>query len=252
MLRAGPVLTVLALAVGAPWAVAGDAAGLEFLGFSRDASHLAFEQYGIRDGSGFPYSEVFLVDVARNRYRASAVLGGPAFDGRSLESVRQEARRRMAAEFARVGLVPRRFPGFLKAARPVGETVEEPATPADTAPAGSGQPAGPPPSELAFQVGGRPYTLVLRQLPFGPSQDCPTPGFVRGLELRLHAGLPPGRLLLVLQKDARLPASRSCAFTYRLAQVRVLGKSLAVFVAVYRTGFEGPDRRWMVVTGRLP
>ncbi|MER3444496.1 MAG: hypothetical protein C4333_10405, partial [Meiothermus sp.] len=77
VLRAGLVLAVLALAAGAPRAVAGDAAGLEFLGFSRDASHLAFEQYGIRDGSGFPYSEVFLVDVARNRFRASAVLGGP-------------------------------------------------------------------------------------------------------------------------------------------------------------------------------
>lgn len=252
MLRAGLVLAVLALAAGAPRAVAGDAAGLEFLGFSRDASHLAFEQYGIRDGSGFPYSEVFLIDVARNRFRASAVLGGPAFEGRSLESVRQEARRRMAAEFARVGLTPGRSPGFLKAARPVGDVVEEPATPADTAPAGPGRPSGPAPSSLGFEAGGRPYTLLLRELPFGPSQDCPTPGFVRGLELQLHAGLPPSRLLAVLQKDTRLPASRFCAFTYRLAQVRVLGKSLAVFVAVYRTGFEGPDRRWMVVTGRLP
>jgi predicted secreted protein len=53
---------MLALIAALP-ARAGDAAYLEILGFSADGGIFAFEQYGVQDGSGFPYAERFYIDV---------------------------------------------------------------------------------------------------------------------------------------------------------------------------------------------
>ncbi|TIL61031.1 MAG: hypothetical protein E5Y89_28055, partial [Mesorhizobium sp.] len=35
---------------------AGDVAELEILGFSKDGGVFAFEEYGVQDGSGYPYA----------------------------------------------------------------------------------------------------------------------------------------------------------------------------------------------------
>ncbi|RUV10776.1 DUF2259 domain-containing protein, partial [Mesorhizobium sp. M5C.F.Ca.IN.020.32.2.1] len=37
-------------------AQAGDVAELEILGFTSDGGAFAFEEYGVQDGSGFPYA----------------------------------------------------------------------------------------------------------------------------------------------------------------------------------------------------
>jgi hypothetical protein len=52
---------IVALFMGA-WplvAQAGDAAKLDILGFSKDGGVFAFEEYGVQDGSGFPYANRF-------------------------------------------------------------------------------------------------------------------------------------------------------------------------------------------------
>ena len=38
------------------------------LGYSNDGSHFAFEQYGIQDGSGFPFAEIFIVDLVNDAW----------------------------------------------------------------------------------------------------------------------------------------------------------------------------------------
>ena len=52
----------------APWpaasARAGDVAELEILGFSDDGGVFAFEEYGVQDGSGFPYANRYYIDTA--------------------------------------------------------------------------------------------------------------------------------------------------------------------------------------------
>src|SRR5690606_36811639 len=40
-------------------AFAGDTASLDVLGYSPDGKVFAFEEYGIADGSGFPYSNIY-------------------------------------------------------------------------------------------------------------------------------------------------------------------------------------------------
>ena len=52
----------LALLLAAP-AVAGDRALADFIGFSEDGRYFAFEEYGVQDGSGFPYSTIYVIDL---------------------------------------------------------------------------------------------------------------------------------------------------------------------------------------------
>jgi len=49
-------------------AVAGDIAALQSIGFSVDGSVYAFEEYGIQDGSGFPYSNIYVIDTVKDVY----------------------------------------------------------------------------------------------------------------------------------------------------------------------------------------
>lgn len=53
---------------------AGDAATFINLGFSPDGSFYAFGQYGYYDGSGFPYGEIFIIDVKKNNYVKGGVI----------------------------------------------------------------------------------------------------------------------------------------------------------------------------------
>ncbi|TGW02055.1 DUF2259 domain-containing protein, partial [Mesorhizobium sp. M2D.F.Ca.ET.145.01.1.1] len=49
-------------------AQAGDVAELEILGFTRDGSVFAFEEYGVQDGSGFPYANRYYIDTSSDSF----------------------------------------------------------------------------------------------------------------------------------------------------------------------------------------
>lgn len=53
---------------------AGDVATFVNLGFSPDGKFFAFGQYGYYDGSGFPYGEIFIIDVTKNDYVSGGVI----------------------------------------------------------------------------------------------------------------------------------------------------------------------------------
>lgn len=58
--------------------------------------------------------------------------------------------------------------------------------------------------------------------------------------------------LQILQKDTDvLPKSRSCPVGYKIEQVYIYQNKIAVFLNVFSQGFEGPDMRYMVVTGEI-
>lgn len=217
-MRALPLLFLLLLGL----ARAGDAATLEFWGFSRDGKYLAFEQYGIRDGSGFPYSEIYLVDVARNTLVAGANVviqsekAGPS-------AARQRALAQSQAVLRRYRIVRGNQGRFAGA---VGKNYAA--------------------QRLEFSGAAATYTLELT------TSDAPSQGNCLTDRPRLpELSLSSGRNERVLRRDTRLPASRACAYAYQVHSIFVLGSSLAVFVQVTRDGFEGPDLRWMVVTARL-
>src|SRR5690606_4210255 len=47
---------------------AGDVAELDILGFSQNGGIFAFEEYGVQDGSGFPYANRYYIDTATDSY----------------------------------------------------------------------------------------------------------------------------------------------------------------------------------------
>ena len=47
---------------------AGDVAELEILGFTGDGGVFAFEEYGVQDGSGFPYANRYYIDTADDTF----------------------------------------------------------------------------------------------------------------------------------------------------------------------------------------
>src|SRR5690606_6519331 len=41
---------------------------IDYIGYSPDGSHFAFEEFGIQDGSGFPYSTIYVIDLAADAF----------------------------------------------------------------------------------------------------------------------------------------------------------------------------------------
>src|SRR5262245_47503462 len=75
-------------------AEAGDAAQLNILGFSRDGAIFAFEEYGVQDGSGFPYANRFYIDTATDSFLARTPVRVRIDDeNASIDAARDKARR---------------------------------------------------------------------------------------------------------------------------------------------------------------
>ncbi len=86
---AASLIAVLGLAL--PTAAA-DRALINMIGYSEDGNYFAFEQFGIQDGSGFAFSDVFVIDLVNDEWTAGSPFEVQAEDeGRSLAEVRLEA-----------------------------------------------------------------------------------------------------------------------------------------------------------------
>jgi predicted secreted protein len=65
-----------------------------------------------------------------------------------------------------------------------------------------------------------------------------------------------GRPTIHLSRDQTIPPARGCPEQYGIAEAHALllpdgSKALAVVIHYFYTAFEGPDRRFIVVTGRV-
>ena len=83
------LLLVLALVLPA---AAADRALINMIGYSQDGNYFAFEQYGIQDGSGFAFSDVFVVDLVNDKWTYGTPFEVQAEDEtKPLSEVRAEA-----------------------------------------------------------------------------------------------------------------------------------------------------------------
>ncbi len=48
--------------------IAGDSAVAKLMGFSKDGKYVAFETFGVKDGSGFAYATIAILNVDKNEY----------------------------------------------------------------------------------------------------------------------------------------------------------------------------------------
>jgi predicted secreted protein len=222
---------------------AGDYATLNVLGFSNDGRYLAFEEYGWQDGSGFPYATIYFIDTAKNAYAA------PKVDVMiENESATETAARSRVAALAAKKLkqfrIVRGNTGRLILSHPLTDlTFEgEAAKKADTLVKFS--------EEVTPYHREGDYELLLTPVKVMP-KECTDYGndiFMLELKLTNNAGDSTSKFL---QKDTSLPASRGCVMSYRIQDVYIYKGIIAVFMSFDTPGFEGPDSRFMAISGKL-
>ncbi len=239
---------ILAITFGAAAAQAGDIAEHRILGFTPDGAVFAFEEFGVQDGSGFPYSNIYVVDTG-----ADSWLPGTPFrvrlddETKPLAEARAEARRQAAPLLGKIGLDDR---AVVLAASPLGEFESDPLGTAFGEPFPSHPLQNPPDRRYRADI-----ELFDAET---PGQDCETfigDGKPQGFRLKI-ANLTSNAEAVLHEDGGDIPRSRGCPITYRIETVAVPAgypaKTVAVVLSILRPGFEGPDRRFLAVTGELP
>ncbi|HKP71279.1 MAG TPA: DUF2259 domain-containing protein [Pyrinomonadaceae bacterium] len=238
--------TLLLVGVVAIFAVtavrAGDYAKLNFIGFSKTGKYLAFEEHGIQDGSGFPYSSFYIVNVETNSYAAGPFRVRLENETATELQTRTKARLAAAASLKKFGIIERNT-GSLVVSRLFTDLSVRKLTDDEN---------------KSFKINfaefvDSMYTEGNYELALNLVEDKPkTCG---------HEELPVYKIALtlkdnkadtttVLQKDPNVPAARGCPIRYELQYVYLYKHYIAVFMPSYTTGFEGPDLRYIVTTGK--
>lgn len=233
------VLVALAAPIIPVTANAGDAARLDILGFSQDGGVFAFEEHGIQDGSGFPYANRFYIDTETDAFLKGTPIRVRIDDETAtLDAARDEAQRQGEAVVKQAVLEANR--GFTAGFNPVTELSADPLRMA----------VNPRP---VFPAIDPPLEFRLEILPFGEQKQCHGLGGASGFRL-LRIDTAPDGQTQVLHEDNSVPQSRGCPNGYSIGAVQTFTKGdvsrYAVLIAVRRIGFEGPDYRWIAVTGK--
>ena len=221
-------------------AAAGDFAELNILGFNGDGTVFAFEQYGVQDGSGFPYAERFYIDTRDDSFVPGTPIRVRIDDeNASLDDARAQARSAGEAIVADAILTANRgyTAGF-------NAPTEQSADPWRMA-------VNPRPVEPPIDA---PLEVRLKEKTFPSPGSCPEE-IVKGFTLTLIDPLPGG-VTRLLADDLSVPSSRACPNGYRIGGIQTFypqaGEPVfATIIAVRSFGFEGPDYRWMAVTARI-
>jgi predicted secreted protein len=216
---------------------AGDFAKLEVIGFSADGRYLAFEEYGTLDGSGFPYSNVYFVDTAKNAFAAA-----PARVRLERETATEAQARRQAATLAAKSLAAYRIRRGQAGTLVVSHLLTDKSF-------GDKDPVVRFNEEVGSMYHKGDYELELKkvEVKVKPCDEYGDDTFMIDLRLKDREN----NTTKILQKDTTLPQGRGCVIDYRIGLVYVYNGTVAVFLNTYTRGFEGPDVRHLVVTGRL-
>lgn len=243
------LFTFFVLAIMPASVFAGDFATLNFIGFSEDGKYLAFEEYGTQDGSGFPYSNYFFIDVAKNSYAAAPIKQTfNDFDESNPpgeDVVRLKTKKAAAANLKKFKIVAGNTGALLVARLP---------TDID---AGKINPNDENKNQIIKfyseeyeGYGGDIFELRLITSNAN-SKRCKDYGFDDTLKFELSLKDTRSDTSKSLQKDKDLPESRGCVNTYSMQNVYSYKDKIAVFINTYSYGFEGPDMRFIVVTGNF-
>lgn len=224
-----------ALAVGsAGGASAGDRALLDVIGYSPDGRYFAFEEFGIQDGSGFPYANIYVIDIETDGWAPGTPVRVRLDDeSASLSDVRQEAR--AEAEAALAGI---KTPVDLWAV--VGDGERD----AGAKTIDFGRPGYEPGAVLDA------WRLDLETFGAQATEPCKDWFGEVPLGYALTLSGPDGERLV--HRDERIPRSRGCPFDYRIYAIVApmdapdLEAAVAI-LSIYPGGFEGPDRRFLAV-----
>lgn len=228
------------LALGIAPASAGEASDLNILGFTADTGVFAFEEYGVQDGSGFPFANRFYIDIESDTYvRGTPIRVLVEDESASVDEARKRAKEGGEAFFPDDELGFNR--GYTVGANAITELSADPHRMAVNP-----RPVLPPIDD--------PVEFRIEEFPLTAS-GCENLGETMGFRL-LRVNLVAGGNVGLIHEDRTVPASRNCPLGYRIGAIQTIfpGSGLpsyAVLIAIRSFGFEGPNHRWIAVTGRL-
>jgi predicted secreted protein len=223
-------------------AQAGDFAAFQSLGFSPDGKVFAFEEYGVQDGSGFPYSNIYFIDTQKD-----AFLSGTPIRVRidseeaDLSDARADSGKKAAPLIAAHKVAAN--PGVLTAFNPMGEIGVDRTRIRYHQYAVEPNPSGE-------------FVLQLDEIDLPLPQKCAdiTPDGSKGFRLRFTQ--VDGEIVeKTVYQDSRVPDSRNCPLSYQLSGVMTFHAFQhdpvhVALVLVRSYGFEGSDGRWIAVPVR--
>ena len=234
------VCTAAFLAASAT-AHAGDTASVEILGFSADGATFAFEEYGVQDGSGFAYANRYYIDTANDSFLPGTPIRVTVEqDGASVSDARAQAKTQAQSVISDTVLADNR--GFTAGWNAVTEQSADPFRMAVNP-----RPVFPSiDSSLEFR---------LTELPMPDGAECYGFGEPAGFRLTRIA-TEPGTETALVHEDSTIPQSHGCPLGYGISGIQTFHPEggapvFAVMIAVRKVGFEGPDHRFIAVTGRL-
>jgi len=232
------VAASLSVVLAASTAAAGDYADRDIIGFSPDGLFFAFEEYGVQDGSGFPFSNIYVLDTLADAWvEGTPIRALTENEEATLDATRRAARARAAAVIDRLAIG---VEGDLVVSNPMSELSADPHR-AEFLP------------ELTVPPSAEGPEIRIRELPLA-APGCPDYGerYV-GFDLTLR--LPGENRVHVLHRDTALPPSRGCALGYRISDVVVFVDNypsiMVVLISVLSIGFEGPNRRFIAVSSKI-
>jgi predicted secreted protein len=230
-------LLAASLALVSP-ALAGDRAMIEIIGYSPDYRYFAFEEFGLQDGSGFPYANIYVLDLPSDSW----VKGTPVrtlIKDDSLSSTEAEARDKARAE-AQSKLDELE----------IGESAEWIAMNGDGEPGdGTSLKFGSPGYFYNDPQGSYELTLETYTAEAGEDYCSGLVDEILGFALTLDDN---GTERELHRDTGKLPASRGCPMAYRIHGVVARPATDAVhagvaIISVFPYGFEGPDRRFIAI-----
>lgn len=236
VLRAwGASVLVFCAAFAVPAAWAGDRAQFETLGYSEDGRYFAFEQFGIQDGSGFAYADIFVIDLDTDSFaQGTPVRVRIDEEMVPVAAARAQVRSEAASVLAASGIDR---PAVPLALRGDGALDDD----------GLSIRYGLPAYGLAETQGDYRLSLDIFKAP--SSQDCE---FFEGDPMAFALFSGPEDARVELYRDKSVPASRHCVITYKFYGVFIPFESFedasaVAVLSVWSHGFEGPDRRFIAL-----
>ncbi len=222
----------------------GDASKFNLIGFSKDGSNVAFQRYGIMDGSGFPYSEIFIIKTEKNDYFVQPIKT-VLEDENSTEEIAKTKNLSVATPHLKKSKVVLGNIGTKVAmdsekkeeSSEEGEKIEKIKTKSSNK---------NEKERFQLTINGKIYNLSLEQYDFGAKDESFE---IQPAIFTLY--LESNGKQITLQKDTSLPKSRGLVFSYTINSVYTHNNYIAVFVEVQSLGFEGPDTRQLIITGKL-
>ncbi len=232
------LLTILSLTSSV---FAGDYADLNFIGFSKDGKYLAFEEYGIGDGAGFPYSTIYFVSTEKNSFAAAPVKVFIENENATQAQARTKAKTLAAKTLTKFKIVAGNTGTHVVSHLLTDLTLDNRAE------------NTPEIVRFAIAVASNhregDYQMTLDSM-LTKTKECEIYGFDT-FKMDLSLTDKESNAVSVLQKDAELPKARGCAMNYRIQDVFVNGKYIAVFLNMNLPGFEGPDMRFLAISGKI-